>query len=119
MAVLARLSRVVPLLGILAALGIIVYLVASMRYTSPRAKEIVLKMFTWVFAAISIFFALACLYALIEHNIAVLELMATFMGTGLVGLGITRWCNHIFLKNNPSFRNKPAKATVHRWPWQK
>ena len=38
----------------------------------------------------------------------------------LIGLAVTRWCNHVFLKNHPSYKKKPVRATVkRRWPWQR
>ena len=39
----ARLYRVLPLLAILAIIGIVVYIFMSWRYTPARAKEAVIK----------------------------------------------------------------------------
>ena len=49
-----------------------------------------------------------------------LDLGASFLVVALVGLAITRWCNHLFLKHHPSYKKKPVKAAVkRRWPWQR
>lgn len=107
---LIRLYRVVPFLIALAVIAFIVYLVAGLRYSPPRAKEILLKMFTWLTIAISVVFALASAYALFEHNEAVFDLMATFFATGFIGLIITQICYGVFLKHNPNYKRQPMKA---------
>ena len=43
---IARLSRIVPMLILLAVLAGIVYLVMAYRHSPNRAKEILIKMFT-------------------------------------------------------------------------
>ena len=107
----ARLSRIVPLLIVLAVIAGIVYLVAAWRYSPNRAKEILIKLFTWLTGIISGFFGLASAYALIERNMAVLELTATFLGAALVALLVTRICRAVFVRNHPQYKKKPAKAT--------
>ena len=64
----ARLYRVLPLLAILAIIGIVVYVFMSWRYTPARAKEAVIKIFIALNGGLSILFALATLYAWIESN---------------------------------------------------
>lgn len=64
----ARLYRVLPLLAILAIIGIVVYIFMSWRYTPARAKEAVIKIFVALNGGLSILFALATLYAWIESN---------------------------------------------------
>lgn len=118
MALAARLSRIVPLLLVLAVIAAIIYLAVSFFRSSTRAKEVLAKVFTWLCAGLSAFFGIMSLYALFEHNIYVLDLAASFMAVGLIGLGITRWCNHILMKHNPHYEDKPQQAKViHRWPW--
>ena len=107
---IARLSRIVPLLAILAVVALVVYLVATYRYSPNRAKEILVKMFTAVTGVISVFFGLASLYAWFEHNVAVFDLAFSFLLTGLIGLAVTRICRAVFLKHNPSYRKKPMKT---------
>ncbi len=115
---IARLSRIIPLLLILALVAGIVYLVATFKYSPSRAKEILIKMFTWITGVLSAFFLLVTLYALFEHNSAVFELAASFLATTLIGLFITRICNAVFLKHHPDYRHKPMKATKElRFPW--
>ena len=107
---IARLSRIVPLLIVLAVVALVVYLVATYRYSPNRAKEILIKMFTVITGAISAFFGLASLYAWFEHNEAVFDLAFSFLLTGLVGLVVTRVCRAVFLRHNPAYRVKPMKT---------
>lgn len=107
----ARLSRIVPLLIVLAVVAGIVYLVAAWRYSPNRAKGILIKLFTVLTGAISVFFALASVYALIERNMAVLELTSTFLGAALIGLIVTRICRAVFVRNHPQYKSKPMKTT--------
>lgn len=107
----ARLSRIVPLLIVLAVVASIVYLVATYRYSPSRAKQILVKMFTWITGVLSAFFLLVTLYALFEDNAAVFDLAASFLATAAIGLAITRICNAVFLKRHPEYKHKPIKAT--------
>lgn len=107
---IARLSRIVPLLIVLAVVALVVYLVATYRYSPNRAKEILIKMFTVITGAISAFFGLASLYAWFEHNEAVFDLAFSFLLTGLVALAVTRICRAVFLRHNPAYRVKPMKT---------
>ena len=105
-----RLYRVIPFLIVLGIIAFIVYLVAGLRYSPPRAKEILLKMFTWLTIVISVVFALASAYALFEHNEMVFDVMVTFFATGFIGLIITQICYGVFLKHNPHYKRQPMKA---------
>lgn len=116
----ARLSRTIPLLIILAVLAAVIYVVVSYRRSPARAKEVLIKVFSWLCGALAAFFGIVSLYAAFESNVAVLELTASFAAVGLVGFGVARWCNHVFLKNNPHYKSKSQKAkTKHRWPWER
>lgn len=118
MGLLARLSRVVPLALLLALLAVIVYLVVTYRHSPARAKEVLIRLFTWLCGALSVFFVLASVYAFFDHAPAVLDLTLSFLAVSLVGLGITRLCNYRFLKHNPAYRKKRLAATTRRrWPW--
>lgn len=120
MSLLVRLSRVVPLVIILALIAVVAYLVISYRRSPARAKEILITIFTWLCGIITAFFAIVSLYALFEGNEAVLDLAVSFMAVGIIGLAITRVCNYVFLKHNPHYKDKAQKATTkHRWPWKK
>ena len=115
---IARLSRIVPLLILLAVVAGIVYMVATYRYSPSRAKEILIKMFTCITGVLSAFFLLVTLYALLERNEAVLDLSASFLATTVIGLAVTRICNAVFLKHHPDYRHKPMKTTREaRFPW--
>lgn len=118
MAILARLSRTIPLLILLGILAAIIYLVVTYRESPNRAKEVLIKVFTALTGGLSIFFGLLTLYAILESNVAVAELWGTFMAVTLVGLAITRFCRYRFVKNHPNYRFTPSKARViHRRPW--
>ena len=108
-ALFARLSRILPLLAILAFIAAVVYVVMSFRYSSERAKGTLIKVFTWLTGILSIGFAIVTIYALFEQNVPVIELFASFLATTLVGLGI---CNRIFLKNHPHYGEEVAQATI-------
>ena len=118
MAVLARLSRTIPLLIALGILAAVIYLVVQYRESPNRAKEVLIKVFTVITGVLSIFFALLTIYAIAEGNVAVAEFWGTFLGVTLVGLAITRYCRHRFIKNHPNYRFMPMKAKViHHRPW--
>ena len=109
---LARLSRLVPLLVLLAFVAAVVYIVMSFRYSSDRAKVALVKVFTWLTGGLSIAFAIVTVYALFERNEAVWEMFASFLVTTLIGLGITRLCFAIFKRNHPHYGEEVAQATI-------
>ena len=134
MPLLARLSRIVPLIIVLALVAGVVYVVAMFLYSPTKAKEILIKLFAFLMSVLSAFFALASLYALFEGNIDVLELTASFLATTLVALGgcsengavgktvnpsgsqsQTLLCRRSFIKHNPNYRKKPEKASGFKW----
>ena len=84
-------------------------------YSPTKAKEILIKLFTFLMSVLSAFFALVSLYALLEGNIDVLELTASFLATTLVGLAVTLLCRRSFIKHNPNYRKKPEKASGFKW----
>ena len=107
-----RLYRIIPLLILLAVVAVLVYLIMSFRYSSDRAKAALIKVFTWLCGILSIFFTLVTVYALFEHNEPVIELAGSCLATTLVGLIITRICNHVFRKNHPHYGEQVAQATI-------
>ena len=118
MGFLARLSRVVPLLIIMAVAAGLIYVVVTYRHSPARAKEVLIKIFTWFNGIVVGFFALVSVYAFFDDAPAVLDLSLSFMIVGLVGLLITRIANWRFLKHNPNYRKKRLAATTRRrWPW--
>ena len=88
----ARLSRIVPMLIVLAVVAAIVYIVAAWRYSPNRAKELLIRIFTAITGAVSAFFLLVCAYAWLERNGAVFDLSFSFLLTALIGLAVTRIC---------------------------
>ena len=92
---IARLSRIVPLLILLAVVAGVVYLVVAYRHSPNRAKEILIKLFTVLTGALSVFFLLVSAYAWFEHNDAVFDLAFSFLITVLIGLVVTRICRAI------------------------
>lgn len=120
---IARLSRIVPLLIILAVVAGIVYLVVAWRHSPNRAKEVLIKVFTVLTSVLSGFFALVTLYALFEHNNVVFDLALSFLITTLIGLVVTRICRAVFVKHHPGWGKKRQRATRigngPKWPWQR
>ncbi len=107
-----RLYRILPLLILLAVVAAVVYVIMSFRYSSDRAKATLITVFTWLTIALSIVFAIATIYAVFEQNGTVIELAGSLLATTLIGLGITRLCNHIFKKNHPHYGEEVAQATI-------
>lgn len=103
---LAGLTRSLPLVIALVALAIVVYFIISWVKSPMKAKEILIKLFLILCSAISIFFVLASIYALVEDNTAVFELAASCAVVGVVGLVITLICRHFFIKHHPHYRFK-------------
>ena len=117
-ALLARLSRSIPLVIALAVIAVIAYFVLQFKYSPPRAKSILARVFTWLTGVLSAFFALACAYAAFDGNIAVLELFATFLGATLICLVITRICHAVLVKHHPEYKKTAQKTTgTERFPW--
>lgn len=120
MGLIARLSRVVPLAILLAVAAGVIYLVVTYRHSPARAKEVLITAFTWICSVLSAFFLLASAYAFFDNAPAVLDLTLSFLAVTLIGLGITRLCNHRFLKRNSAYRKKRLAAiTRRRWPWER
>lgn len=112
-----RIVRMIPLLLFLAVLAAGVYLYVSYRQSPLRAKEVLIKMFTWVNGALTVFFGLATLYAVFESNTPVFDLAFSFMLAALLGLAITLFCRWRFIKHHPLYKFKAADAkTIPREP---
>lgn len=106
MAIIARIFQSVPLVIALVVLALVVYLFVAWVKSPLRAKEILIKVFTVLTIVLSVAFGLASLYALLEHNMVVLEVTVSFLVVALVALGITRLCRWRFIKNHPQYKNK-------------
>ena len=107
-----RLYRILPLLVLLAVVAIVVYLIMSFRYSSDKAKAVLIKVFTWLCAILSVAFALITVYAIFEQNVPVIELTGSCLAVTVIGLVITRICNWVFRKNHPHYGEEVAQATI-------
>ena len=107
-----RLYRILPLLVLLAVVAAVVYVIMSFRYSSERAKATLIRVFTWLCAALSVVFGLITAYALFEQNQPVIELFGSCLVVTLVGLAIARICNAVFRRNHPHYGEEVAKATI-------
>ena len=107
-----RLYRILPLLVLLAVIAAVVYIIMSFRYSSERAKAVLIRVFTWLCAILSVAFGIITVYALFEHNDPVVELCVSCRAVTLIGLVITRICNAIFRKNHPHYGEDVARATI-------
>ncbi|MCR5583728.1 MAG: guanylate cyclase [Eggerthellaceae bacterium] len=108
----ARLSRIIPLLIILAVVAAVIYLVAAWRYSPNRAKFILIRAFTVITGVISGFFVLATAYAAFEQNWTAVEIAASFLAVGLIGLAITLICRWVFLRHHPNYQQEPVPTTT-------
>lgn len=108
----ARLSRSIPLVIALILLALIVYFVVKWKRSPAKAKEVLIKLFMVICSAISIFFVLVSLYALLDSNDPVFELALSFCLVGVIGLIITLICRYRFLKHNPHYAWKRSGKTT-------
>lgn len=106
-----RLYRILPLIIILAVLAVVIYLIMSFRYSSSKAKFLMIKVFFWIFTILSAAFLIVTAYALLEQNAAVSELFGSCLAITLIGLVITLICRAIFKKNHPLYGEKVIEAT--------
>lgn len=117
---LVRIMRMIPLIVFMLMLAAAIYLVVTFRHSPAKAKEVLIRVFTWFNALLIGFFGVASIYALFESNMPIFEIAISCSIVGAIGLCITLWCRHVFWKNNPGYKKKPMKATTkRRWPWQK
>lgn len=107
-----RLVRSIPLLIFLAVLAVVIYFVVSYKRSPAHAKELLIRVFTWITGILSAFFLLVTIYALFEGNDGVLDLAVVFLITGLVGLGVVQICRWRFKKNNPHFEKAPNTTST-------
>lgn len=96
----------------MAVVAVVVYLIMSFRYSSEKAKAILIKVFTWMCIVLSVAFGIVTLYALFEQNEPVIELAGSCLAVALIGLAVTRICNRVFRKNHPRYGEEVAQATI-------
>ena len=107
-----RLYRILPLLVLMAVVAVVVYLIMSFRYSSDKAKAVLIKVFTWLCIVLSVAFGIVTIYALFEQNQPVIELAGSCLLVSVIGLVITRICNRVFRKNHPHYGEEVAQATI-------
>lgn len=112
--IFVRIFRSLPLVIVLVALAVAVYFIVVYRSSPNRAKEILIRLFTWIGIGLTAFFALACLYAFLEHNDTAFDFALGFLVVALLTLIITRICRAVFLKHNPKYKDKATKTTKKR-----
>lgn len=107
----ARLSRIVPLLIVLGIAAGIIYLVAAWHYSPTRGKEVLIRLFTWLTGGLSALFSLISLYAFLDGNSLILDLGLSFFAAALIGLSVTGICRAVFVRNHPGWKSKPVRTT--------
>ena len=111
-----RFVRIIPLLIVLGIVSALVFAIFALRYSKPKAKELIIIMFTWINSIGAGLFALASLYAWFEQNALAFDLLACFCITFLIGLAITFICKAVFLKHNPHYKfAKTTSAARDAW----
>lgn len=110
MGLIVRLARSLPLVAALALLAAVVYFAVSWRRSPNEAKDLLTRVFRILTGALTAFFGLAALYALLDGNPAVLDLAAAFAAVSALALGITLLCRRRFLKNHPNYRSKKTRT---------
>lgn len=116
----ARFTRILPLLVVMALVAAVIYVAVSWRSSPNRAKELLIRIFFGINGLICVFFGLAALYALFESNSVAVELALSFFAMGAIGLVVTAICRAIFRQNHPHYRFMPVEAEVIHPPiWQR
>ena len=117
----ARLTRLLPIFFGIAIAAMALYVYVSIRYTPVKAKELLIKIFTVLFGATTIFFLLATAYAALDSaRPEAVELMASFLVPFATGLAVTLVCRAVFLHNHPAYRLKPVRAETVKEPlWKR
>lgn len=106
-----RLYRILPFIIVLAVLALAIYLIMSFRYTSSKAKAVMIRIFFWLFAVLSVVLLAITIFALLDKNAIVAELFGSCLAISAAGLVITLICRAIFRKNHPYYGEKVTEAT--------
>ena len=112
MAFLVRISRLIPVLLVMAGAAVALYYAIAFQRSRTQAKLILIKVSTIVNGVLSGIFALISLYALGEKNLPVFELFASCFALFFIALVVTRICNAVFLRKHPVF--KKTKRDKHK-----
>ena len=106
-----RVFQMLPLYIIIAIVAFALYMYIAYRQSPNRAKEILIKIFSYAFSIISIILSLSCIYTILDKNTFAFEIAASMLLVSLVTLGIVGICRYIFLKNNPKYKIPRSKAS--------
>ncbi len=116
MSALIRIVQMFPILVLFGVVAFVAYLVISGAKSPTRAKEVLIKAFLWLSSALSVFFALATLYAAIEHNSNVFEFFGALLVLALLMLAITLICRWRFRVNHPHYKQSATRSrTIPQW----
>lgn len=107
-----RLYRLLPLVVVLVIVALAVYLIMTFRYSSDKAKAVLIRVFFWIFTVLSAVFLLITLYALLERNEPVIELFGSCLALTVIGLVVTLICRAIFRRNHPYYGEEVSEATI-------
>lgn len=109
-----RIIRSLPLVILLVAIALVVYFYFFYRHSPKRAKEVMIKLFTGIGIALTVFFGIACIYAWAEHNDTAFDFALGFLVVALITLLIARISHFNFVRRNPHYKEKPTKATTKK-----
>ena len=115
MGAILRLMQCAPLVVFLVVLACVIYFVVAYTQSPNRAKEILIKVFTFINGVLSIALGLVCLYCLLEGNAGMCEFFGMFLAVTFIALVITRVCRAIFVHRHPHYEFRRIHARVqHR-----
>ena len=121
MPIVARLTRLLPIIIGIVLAALALYVFVSIRYTPVKAKEVLIKVFTVFFGVTTIFFILATIYAALDSTRPeAVELMLTFLLPFAFGLALTLVFRAIFLHNHPAYKLRPVRTQTIKEPlWKR
>lgn len=105
--IIVAIFRMMPLEILIGIIAVIGYLILSEKKGSSVAKEFFIKLVLYVNAFFSIALIIITLYAILDNNLAVIELSGACLALCLIAYFIALICKRIFLKNRP------------RYPWKR
>lgn len=104
--IIVMIFRLMPLEIMLVLLGFVAYKMLANRKSNTIAKEVLIKYFLFTNAIAGTFLALVTLYAVVDRNMAVVELAGCMTAICALTASIALICKMRFLKNRPGYRWK-------------
>lgn len=104
--IIVMIFRLMPLEIALVLLGFIGYKMLENRKSNTIAKEVLIKYFLFTNVVAGACLLLVTLYAVVDHNMAVIELAGCMAAICALTAGIALICKIGFLKNRPGYRWK-------------